>query len=76
MLGADSREALQTCSVPVLYLAAAGDRLVGMRGLRTIQRLKPDIETVTLDGPHLLLQARPDEAAVVIKRYARRWLAI
>ncbi len=73
MLIADSREALRACPAPVLYLAAAGDRLIGLRGLRTIQRLKPEIESVILEGPHLLLQARPDEAARTIKRYVQRW---
>lgn len=75
VLTRDSRDALRACSVPIVYLAASGDRLIGLRALRTIQRLKPEIESVTLDGPHLLLQARPDEAAAVIKRYARHWLS-
>lgn len=51
------------------------DLVHGLRGLRAIQRVRPEVESVTLDGPHLLLQARPEEAATVIKRYAQRWAA-
>jgi len=49
-------------TVPVLYLQGRGDRLLGRRGLRTVLALKPDTAVVEIDGPHLLLQTRPEEA--------------
>ena len=72
ILTADAGDALRSCHVPVLYLAASRDRLIGRRGLRTIQRVRPDIETVTLEGPHLLLQAQPRAAAHAIKTFLDR----
>lgn len=75
VLSRDSSALLISCPVPIAYLAGASDRLVGFRGLRRIQRLRPDIAAITLDGPHLLLQSRPVETASIITRYAQRWIA-
>ena len=75
VLSTDSSEALRSCAVPVAYIAAAGDRLIGLRGLQSVRRIRPLTEGVTLEGPHLLLQARPREAAGVISGFLQRWLA-
>ena len=73
VLDSDGRELVRTCPVPLVCLAAAHDRLIGRRGLRVIQSVRPDIATVLIDGPHCLLQTRAAESAAVILRYARRW---
>ena len=74
VLTADHGQALRTCAVPVLYLGATHDRLVGLRGWKTVRRVRPDAASITLDGPHLLLQARAAEAAAVIVEQVRRWV--
>ena len=74
VLTRDSGALLINCPVPIVYMAGTSDRLVGLRGLRLIQRLRPDIDAVTLDGPHLLLQSRPLETAAIITRYTQRWV--
>jgi pimeloyl-ACP methyl ester carboxylesterase len=61
---------LQSCPVPVLYLSASEDRVVRPRSLTIIRKLYPDVESVTLPGPHLLLQAAPKAAAEAMQRFA------
>lgn len=62
----DVRAALAMVQVPVLYLEAQADRLVGRRGAAQIRSILPETRFLTLDGPHLLLQRRPEECAVAI----------
>jgi len=66
----DVRRSLPAIAVPVLYLAGARDRVVGLRGLEQIAAGIPALESVVLDAPHLVLQARPDEGAREILRFA------
>lgn len=61
--GVDVTAELRLCQVPLLYLIAKYDRVVGPSCLSAIQREKPDTQVVELAGPHLLLQALPVEAA-------------
>jgi len=75
VLCTDASRALRSCSVPVVYVVGANDKLLGKRGFRGVRSAIPDIEVVTLEGPHLLLQARSQECATVISKYLRRWFA-
>ncbi len=72
VLDVDVESALPGIAVPVLYLAGSADRLVGLRGLKRIAARLPGLESVVLEGPHLLLQARPGEAAREIVRFCGR----
>ena len=74
-LRTDARDALRRCPAPVVFLAATRDRLLGTRGLAAVREARPEAEVVMLAGPHLLLQARPREAADVVGRYIREWFA-
>lgn len=69
IVGVDVSAALTELDVPLLYIAGAHDRLVRPRSLEEIQRLRPDVETVLLDAPHLVLQRRPVDAARHISRF-------
>lgn len=69
MLVGDARESLRAVSVPVLYLQATGDRLIGPRHARLIARLCPQARIETLDAPHLILQRQPAEAHRLIIRF-------
>ncbi|MEW6747201.1 MAG: alpha/beta hydrolase [Planctomycetota bacterium] len=53
---------LRSISVPVLCVGGSHDRLVGQRSLAQIKLGAPHVSSVILDGPHMLLQARPQEA--------------
>lgn len=63
ILDVDAAEKLATIDVPIMYLAGSGDRLVGLRGLAQVAKQRADLHSVTIEGPHLLLQARPGRAA-------------
>jgi len=65
----DSREALQLCHAPILYLQGAKDTIVGPQSLAEIKAIKPEVKSVTLDGPHLLLQSMPREAFAAIREF-------
>lgn len=66
----DVRQELQNLSVPLLYLAGRWDLVVPKRSRTQIQRLRPDTELQVIDGPHALLQARPDLAWTAIMEWA------
>ena len=56
-------------TVPLLYIAGGRDRLVGAGVMARMKRLRPDMQTQVLDGPHLILQRRPAEAAQLISEF-------
>lgn len=68
----DATEPLKRCRVPLLYLAGSEDRVVRPRSLAAIRHIRPDIEMAELPGPHLLLQACPEEAAKMIGAWVKR----
>jgi pimeloyl-[acyl-carrier protein] methyl ester esterase len=70
VLAVDVGVQLQSCPVPILYLAATEDRLVSQKSLAHIKRLQPRVVAVALVGPHLLLQVAPKEAAEAIQTFA------
>ncbi len=66
VLDVDVGAQLLAVDVPVLYLRAAQDRVVSAASLQHIQAIKPAVQAVTIDGPHLLLQAAPALAASAV----------
>jgi len=69
LLACDVRSDLRRVTVPMLYLRAQQDRLIGLRCLAEIQRIRPDIQSVTVDGPHLLLQREPLKTAEIAAEF-------
>lgn len=72
VLSVDVSKALTDIGVPILYLQAAGDRLVPPVAAQHMATVAPSMEVVRIDGPHLLLQTRPHEAAAAISDFVRR----
>ena len=72
----NAADALKRCRIPILYLAGARDRLVGLRAARRIHRIRPDIPIHPLDAPHLLLQVRPPEAWHEISGFLARFVQV
>jgi pimeloyl-ACP methyl ester carboxylesterase len=62
----DVRAQLAQVSVPVLYLQAAGDRVVPARCLDEILAIRPNTLAARIEGPHLLLQSEPQNSARAI----------
>ena len=74
VLSVDARELLRRCEAPLLYVGGGRDALVPPRVLRELRRIRPDLEHVTVDAPHLVLQLAPEAAARAIEAFL--WRAI
>ncbi|MBK9516991.1 MAG: alpha/beta hydrolase [Anaeromyxobacter sp.] len=55
----DVRSLLASTTLPLLYLGPTGDRLLRTDVIDDVLAARPDAETALLDGPHTLLQVRP-----------------
>jgi len=71
VLAVDARLALSQVSVPILYIQALQDRLVGESSLAEMCAIKPRIEVARIAGPHLILQREPQQAAKVVARFVQ-----
>ncbi|HKO96596.1 MAG TPA: alpha/beta hydrolase [Pyrinomonadaceae bacterium] len=69
VMNADVRRAFAACRLPILYLFAKQDRLIKRRSLAEMQRLKPEMSIVEIDGPHLLLQREPVKCVEAITQF-------
>jgi pimeloyl-[acyl-carrier protein] methyl ester esterase len=70
-LRADVTASLARIRVPVLCLRAMQDRVIGQGASDSVLARVPHCEVANIPGPHLLLQARPKEAATIVLRFAR-----
>lgn len=68
-IGVDVAAQATALTVPVLCLHAAQDRLLPTFCQRHLSALLPPASTRWLEGPHLLLQTRPQAAAEVIAAF-------
>jgi pimeloyl-ACP methyl ester carboxylesterase len=71
VLDCEALAELGQITVPILYIQAEQDRLVGASCLEEIRRIKPQVAVATLEGPHLLLQREPHPAAAVVSEFLR-----
>jgi pimeloyl-[acyl-carrier protein] methyl ester esterase len=69
VLGCDVRAELARVAVPVLYIQAKSDRLVGTANLEEIRRIRPEMAVAVVDGPHLLFQREPQRTAEVVVEF-------
>lgn len=58
-LAVDVRAALAATDLPLLYLGPAGDRLLRTDVVEEVVAARPDAVTARLEGPHTILQVRP-----------------
>lgn len=72
VVGCNVLEELRKIKVPMLYLQARRDSLVNPVCLEEMRRVKPEIEVVVMDGPHVLLQLRAQQAAEIVAEFVRR----
>ncbi len=56
-------------SQPCLYLDAAQDFLIGRKHPSLFHRLCPDLQIATIQGPHFIVQAQPDDCAKYISTF-------
>ena len=69
VLNADVRSAFAACHLPTLYLFGTKDRLLMRRSLAEMQKIKPEMSTVEIEGPHLLLQREPAKCVEAIAHF-------
>jgi len=67
----DVRPLLPRIATPALYLRASNDRIVSARRSLELTSLLPNVKVTEIDGPHLLLQARPRECAAAITNFVQ-----
>lgn len=72
VVGVDVTAELRGCPVPLLYLRAAGDRVVRLGCWEAVRAVRPDAEVAVLPGPHLVLQVSPAESASVLAAFCDR----
>ncbi len=68
----DVRKVLSHATAPILHLYANRDRVVLQHSVREIQRLRPDISSVGIEGPHFLLQTRAEQCAATIVKFLQQ----
>jgi pimeloyl-ACP methyl ester carboxylesterase len=73
LLRVDERPRLGRIALPVLVLAGRADRLIARRATRSLAALA-HAQHVELEGPHALLQGRPDLCAATVLQFLRRWI--
>lgn len=71
VLSVDARPALRACTLPMLYLQAADDRLVRPGAYAAIKQQAPHCQLATLAAPHFVLQTQASESARLISTFAR-----
>jgi pimeloyl-ACP methyl ester carboxylesterase len=69
ILAVDVRLALSKASVPILYVRAKQDCLVGESFLEEIQKIKPQVEIAQIRGPHFILQREPQQSADIVASF-------
>ncbi|WP_236715540.1 alpha/beta fold hydrolase [Pseudomonas sp. BMS12] len=66
---ANLREPERTLQLPTLHLWPQADRLVSQAAAKGIARHCSDLRQERIDGPHFLLQSRPQACAQAIRRF-------
>jgi pimeloyl-[acyl-carrier protein] methyl ester esterase len=60
VLMCDETARLAMVTVPLLYIRANQDNLVGLASFEAIRRVKPGVTLAQIDGPHLIVQREPE----------------
>ena len=67
--GVDATGLLHVCRQPLLYIASSEDGIVPRRNAAEVVRLRPSVELVTIEGPHLAMFSNPQAAAQAIGQF-------
>ena len=71
ILSADEGKYLARIRLPTLVLSARHDRVLSAAATRWLLQQLPHAEHIEIDGPHLLLQACPEQCAAQIASFMR-----
>lgn len=73
VLACDVRSELRKVNVPILFLQPREDRLVGPGSLDEMMFYQPAAAVQMVDGPHLVLQRRPEQTAALVSEFVRQY---
>ena len=65
----DVREEIGKIEIPILYIRAKNDRLIGKSCYDEIKTANSNVELSEIEGPHFILQKEPVESAKIILRF-------
>lgn len=65
---------LGNISKPCLYIRASNDKLVPAQAMYELHRNLPDLVTMTIDGPHFILQTEPQKCSKVVQDFLEKSL--
>jgi pimeloyl-ACP methyl ester carboxylesterase len=71
LLAVDASAALARVRLPILVLQAGHDLVIPRSATQWILETAPHAQLVEIDGPHLLLQTRPEACAAALIRFVR-----
>jgi pimeloyl-ACP methyl ester carboxylesterase len=72
VLDRDARNDLARTTVPIMYVEAIHDRLLAESCRREISRIRPDIISMRVQGPHLILQREPQKVANLVATFVQQ----
>src|ERR1700722_4342704 len=71
LLAVDASAELARVELPILVLQAAHDLVIPRSATQWILETAPHAQFVEIEGPHLLLQTRPEECVAAVIRFVR-----
>jgi pimeloyl-ACP methyl ester carboxylesterase len=72
VLDCDARNHLARIGVPIMYVQAARDRVLPESCRSEFLRIRPDIVSAEVEGPHLLLQREPHKVASLVATFVQQ----
>ncbi len=69
LLAVNDTAALRRIRLPTLVLKATHDRVIPRAATQWILQTLPGAQLAEIDGPHVLLQARPAECAAIVLKF-------
>jgi pimeloyl-ACP methyl ester carboxylesterase len=72
-LDCDARSDLTRTTVPIMYVQATHDRLLAKSCSSEILRIKPDVISEVIHGPHLILQREPRRVANLVAAFVQQF---
>jgi len=74
ILAVDETPRLACIELPILVLTARRDRILPRAATRWMLESARGAQIAEIDGPHLLLQSRPEECAIPVLQFLRQWI--
>lgn len=68
-MGADEIWRFSGLDIPMLYIRPTQDRLVTSAVPKEMSRLNPALDVVDVEGPHFILQAKPEECSSIVTEF-------